>query len=254
MSCKPLARLLLAFVLGSAAAHADTTVFAAASLTDVLDTIAETYGRTHAEHVRLSYASTSVLAKQIELGAGADVFVSADQDWMDYLVQRGLTKDKPVVVARNALVLIAPLDFPLSTVHLDRQTDFLALLGGQRLAMGDPAHVPAGKYGKAALNALGLWPTVESRVLPLDNVRVALAVVERGEAPLGVVYATDARISSRVKTVAVFPATSHAPIEYPAVQLKNGAGNDAATFLAFLQSPEAREIFRAQGFTVDPTP
>ncbi len=193
------------------------TVFAAASLTNALQDIGEAYTAKTGKRLRFSFASSSVLAKQIEAGAPAHIFVSADEAWMDYLQERNAiatgTRVSPI---GNRLVLVAPADSPLTPAALSRGFDLAGLLGPNgRLAVGDPAHVPAGIYAKDAMTALGLWQGVESRLARADNVRAALALVETGEAPLGVVYATDAAASRKIKVVAAFPAGSHKPVTYP---------------------------------------
>jgi len=189
-----------------------------------------------------------VLARQVESGAPADVFVSADQDWMDYLQARDLVAAATRVnVAGNELVLVAPAD---STLRLKVAPGFglAAALGeGGRLATGDPASVPVGRYAQAALTRLGVWASVEKRIAATDNVRTALAFVARGEAPLGIVYATDARVEPRVRVVDVFPAASHDPIAYPAAAIGKPTP-DAVAFVRYLVSPTAQAILAKAGF------
>jgi molybdate transport system substrate-binding protein len=225
-------------------------VFAAASLADSLEEVDQAFSTQHPETVvKASYAASSTLAKQIEAGARAEVFVSADGEWMDYLAQRGLLRaGTRRDLLGNALVLIAPAD---SAVQLKIAPGFAlaAALGGGRLAMADPDSVPAGLYGKAALTRLGVWDAVAAQLAPAESVRAALAYVTRGETPLGIVYRTDAEAQKRVRVVGVFPADSHPPIRYP-VALTTSAGPDATQYLAFLSGSEARAIFARHGFTL----
>ncbi len=225
------------------------TVFAAASLKTVLDATGkadEAQGR--AKPV-VSLAASPALAKQIEQGAPADVFISADQDWMDYLAGKDLiVAETRTIVATNRLVLIAPAS-SAATAELKPGLDLAPLLGDGRLAVADVKAVPAGKYAKAALESLGAWRSVESRLAQAENVRAALALVARGEAPLGIVYGSDAKADRTVRVVATFPADSHAPIAYPAAVVKASSSPDAArAFIGVLVSPEGQAIFAAQGF------
>jgi molybdate transport system substrate-binding protein len=223
-------------------------VFAAASLTDALGAVDGAFtARTHIG-VRASFAASSVLAKQIEAGAPADVFFSADLGWMDYLEKRDLLKrGSRRDVLGNSLVLIAPLD---STVHLTiaPRFDLAGTLGGGRLATGDPDSVPVGQYARAALTQLGVWDSVAPRLVRAENVRTALEYVARGEAALGIVYRTDALAEKRVRVVDTFPADTHPPIIYPAAATA-GARPQASGFLEFLVSDEARALFARYGFT-----
>ena len=245
-------RYVAVFVLGilafSGIAAADTvTVFAAASLKEALDENAKAYEAKSADKVVISYAASSALAKQIEAGAPADLFISADLDWMDYLEQRSLIKaDTRQNLLRNRLVLIAPVDSKVS-VNINPGFPLAKLLGDGRLAMANPDAVPAGKYGKASLEALGVWKDVQSKVAPAENVRAALVLVSRGEAPLGIVYRTDAAVESRVRVVAEFPENSHPPIIYPAALTATGK-SAAAAFLDSLSKPAARAVFKKYGF------
>jgi molybdate transport system substrate-binding protein len=221
-------------------------VFAAASLKTTLDTIREQWTGGSAV---VSYAASSTLAKQLESGAPAELFISADEDWMDYLQQRKLIDPQTRIdLLGNTLVLIAPKD---SDVALAIEPGFpLAVrLGDGHLAMGDPAAVPAGKYGKAALEALGVWSAVASRVAAAETVRAALMLVARGEAPLGIVYQTDASAEPSVRIVGTFPPDSHPPIVYP-MALTLAAGLEARAFAAYLHEPAARALFEGQGFTM----
>jgi molybdate transport system substrate-binding protein len=223
-------------------------VFAAASLTDALGEVDRAFtARTHIE-VRASFAASSVLAKQIEAGAPADVFFSADLDWMDYLDARKLLRPgSRHDVVSNRLVLIAAADSGVS-LKLAHGVDFGPALGPDgKLATGDPGSVPVGKYAAAALRNLGVWDQVSPRIVGAENVRAALAFVARGEAPLGIVYRTDALAEKRVRVVAEFPADSHPPITYP-VALTLHAGPEAAQFEDFIRSKAAAAIFRKYGF------
>lgn len=225
------------------------TVFAAASLTDVLQQIGRDYVATGAPPPQFSFAASSVLAKQIESGARADVFVAADQEWMDYLAARGLLRDGTRRdLAGNRLVLIAPADSRVDLALVPGVALASALGPDGRLATGDPDFVPAGRYARRALVALGAWAGVADRLVRADNVRVALAYVARGEVPLGIVYATDARADARVRVVAVFPGDSHPPIAYPIAATRVGAPQ-AEAFIAFVAGPVAAGRFEAAGFT-----
>jgi molybdate transport system substrate-binding protein len=231
--------------------RAPLVVFAAASLTEALDEVDRAFTAHTQLPVRASYASSSVIAKQIEAGAPADAFIAADQQWMDYLDKHGLLKpgSRRDVVA-NALVLIAPAD---SRVQLKIAPHFAlaAALGDGRLATGDPDSVPAGDYARSALTRLGVWQSVAPRLARAENVRAALAYVARGEAPLGIVYRTDALAEKRVRIVDTFPADTHPPITYPAAATV-GARPETGRYLQFLASDEAREIFARYGFTLLP--
>jgi molybdate transport system substrate-binding protein len=204
------------------------TVFAAASTTNAVAEIGELFVDRKVGKFFASYASSSTLAKQIEQGAPADVFISANQKWMDYLEgKRVIDPSTRFDLLSNRIVLIVPADSAIGKVDLRPDFPLSTLLHDGRLAMGDPDHVPAGMYGKAALKALGVWDAVEAMVASAKDVRAALALVERGEAPLGVVYATDAAISDKVRVVALFPENTHPPILYP-VAIVAGRGNPAA--------------------------
>lgn len=243
------ATLAAAILWLTPAQAADITVFAAASLTDVLQDVGKSYeAKTH-NHVVFSFAASSTLAKQIERSAGADAFISADTDWMEYLDSKGLI-DHPTRknLLGNSLVLVAPADSG-TTINVTDHFPLLAALHGGRLSMADPDSVPAGKYGRTALIALGVWSSVQDHIVSAENVRVALAYVARKEAPLGIVYKTDAMSEPKVKIVGTFPENSHQPIVYPAALTKD-AKPDAKDFLAYLSSPEARAAFDKAGFTV----
>jgi molybdate transport system substrate-binding protein len=200
--------------------------------------------------VVISYAASNTLIKQIEQGAPADIFISADLDWMDYGQQKDLIKpDSRSNLLGNRLVLIAPKDSSVSA-NIQPGFDLAALLKGGRLAMGNVDAVPAGKYGKASLEKLGVWDSVKDKIAQAESVRAALLFVSRGEAPLGIVYQTDATADPSVKIVATFPENTHPPIIYPVALTKESANVDAQAFLNYLRSPAARAAFERQGFTV----
>lgn len=244
---------LLAMPLRVAAA--DLMVYCAASLTDVMPRLAADFEAASGTQVALSFGASSTLARQIEAGARADVFVSADEAWMDYLSERALIDPATrVPVAGNALVVVAPADSSLRELRLEPGLDLAAMLGDRKLALGDPVHVPAGRYAQAALEQLGAWPGVRTRIAPAESVRVALVYVARKEAPLGIVYATDARGVGDVKVLARFPATTHPPIRYPAAVLAGVRAPQAAAFVRFLHDDAAAAArWREYGFApVDP--
>ncbi|MER8902675.1 molybdate ABC transporter substrate-binding protein [Mesorhizobium sp. M0772] len=234
------------------AAHAGdkVIVFAAASLKDGLDAVTKACEADVGEAATVSYAASSALAKQIESGAPADVFISADLDWMKYLSDKKLTKrDTEVKLLGNQIVLVAPKDSKVET-RIEKGFDLAKLISDGKLAMGDVKAVPAGKYGKAALESLGVWSSVEGKVAQAENVRAALKLVSTGEAALGIVYATDAHADKGVKVVGTFPEDSHPPIIYPVAQTTDSKDKDTPAFLKCLQSAKAVELFRDQGFTV----
>ena len=223
-------------------------VFAAASLQSALDELAPSIARETGVTVRASYAASSALARQIENGAPAGLFISADQDWMNYVWARKLIDPASRVdLVGNTLVLVAPSAAPVSLKIAPGFGLFAALAGG-RLAIANPDAVPAGKYAKAALTALGVWDAVLPRTAPAQDVRAALLLVSRREAPLGIVYRTDAIVDSRVVIVDTFPASLHPPIVYPAA-LMAGAPPAAGRVLAFLRGPAAQAVFSRHGFT-----
>ncbi|MGH8289005.1 MAG: molybdate ABC transporter substrate-binding protein [Steroidobacteraceae bacterium] len=231
----------------SADAPRGVLVFAAVSLANVLGDLDKAFTARSGIQVTSSLAASSTLAKQIEAGAPADVYFSADLQWMDYLQQRGLLRPgSRHEVAGNVLVLIAPAGRALR-VPIVPGFDLAALLGGGRLAVADPDSVPAGMYAREALRNLGVWNSVATRLVRAENVRAALAYVARGDAPLGIVYRTDALVEPHVRVVGVFPAASHSPIIYP-VALTRGANEEAARYLAFVTSIAAQPIFRRWGF------
>ena len=238
---------------GTAPARADDVLFfAAASLKNALDAIDDQYQKDTGKHVAVSLAASSTLAKQIESGAPADLFISADLDWMDYLAQNNLIKaDTRKNLLGNELVLIAPKD-STSNITIAPGFGLAKALGGGKLAMADTSAVPAGKYGKAALEKLGVWDKVSGQIAQAENVRAALALVARGEAPFGIVYQTDVAVEPGVKIVATFPADTHPPIIYPIALLAGSKNPDAAAYLTYLEGAKARPLFEKQGFTLLP--
>jgi molybdate transport system substrate-binding protein len=245
-----LAAVLMVFMSTSSFAAEKINVFAAASLKNALDAVGASWKVDTNKDAILSYAASNALAKQIEAGAPADIFVSADLTWMNYLGDKNLiTKGSDVQLLGNEIVLVAPKD---SKINLKIENGFKLAdaLGTGKLAIANVESVPAGKYGKAALEKLGTWGSVEGKVAQTENVRAALKLVDLGEAPLGIVYTTDARADSGVKVVGTFPADSHAPIIYPAGIVAASKNPDAAEFLKYLQSDKAKAIFEAQGFVV----
>ncbi|UFN47746.1 molybdate ABC transporter substrate-binding protein [Roseomonas sp. OT10] len=249
--------LAAAFAASSPLARAQEatgpTVFAAASLTDAMRALGEAWRAKGHPLPRFSFAASSALARQMEQGAPAAIFASADEPWMDYVQQRGLIVDATRrSVLANSLVLIAPADSATAAIPLARGTDLAALLGPNgRLATGDPAHVPVGKYAQAALTWMGQWDALSPRIARADNVRSALLLVERGEAPLGIVYATDAAASRGVKVVGTFPAGSHPAVTYPFALARGAADNaEAKAFLAFITGAEAAPTWRRFGFAL----
>ncbi len=235
----------------AAAQGADVIVFAAASLKNALDDVAAQWKTETGKSVAASYAASSALARQIESGAPADLFISADLAWMDYVEKAGqVAGGTRTSLLLNRIVLVAPKN---STVDLKIAPgfDLAGALGADgRLAMANVDAVPAGKYGKAALEKLGVWPAVEGRVAQAENVRAALLLVSRAEAPLGVVYRTDAAADASVRIVDTFPEDTHPQIVYPAARLKDSMSPDADAFLAYLRSPKAVQAFEKQGFSI----
>ena len=246
---------VVAFLVAALAApaaraqNATITVFAAASMKNAVDDINAAFtGATHIK-VTTSYAASSALARQIENGAPADLFASADLDWMDYVAQRNLIRaDTRANLLGNRLVLIAPKDSRMGNVTIGQGFDLAALAGNGRIAIGDVRAVPAGKYAKAALEKLGSWTAAESKFAMAENVRAALVLVGRGEAALGIVYETDAKVEPNVKIVGHFPADSHPAITYP-VALTANAKPAAARYLGFLRSGAAKDVFEKYGFS-----
>lgn len=240
--------LIFSLLLALPARAGDVTIFAAASLTDALGEIGKLYEAQGKGHIVASFASSSDLARQIEHGAPADLFISADRQWADYLDQRGLIeKGSLVTLLSNDLVLVAPVG---SAVKLEIGPDFplAAALGDGRLAVGDPDHVPAGIYARQALDSLGVWSSVEGRLARAGSVRAALLFVERGDCPLGIVYRSDALLDAKVRVIGTFPADSHPPVIYPAGRVAGRNSPAAIEFLRYLISPEAAAIFKKYGF------
>lgn len=244
---------LLALLLtapASAQQRRGPLVLAASSLQEAMTDAADAWARAGHPRPTVSFAASSALARQIAAGAPADLFASADTAWMDDVARRGLVvTGSRADFLGNRLVLVAPRASRASVTLAPGDRSFVVALGRGRLAMADPDAVPAGKYGRAALTRLRLWATVAPRVVRAENVRAALALVERGAAPLGIVYATDARAAPTVRTVAVFPASTHPPIRYPLALLTSSRHPDARGFRAFLLSPRGRAIFARRGFS-----
>jgi molybdate transport system substrate-binding protein len=249
-----LALVLVAALLGGApdarAEERPLVVFAAASLKNALDAASADFEQASGTAVTISYAASPTLAKQIEAGAPADIFISADLDWMDYLAERELIEaDTRRNLVGNTLVLVAPAMAPVELAIAPGFPIGQALAGG-RLAMANTQAVPAGKYGKAALQALGVWAEVEERLAEADNVRAALALVSRGEAPLGLVYATDAAADPGVVVVGAVPADTHPTIVYP-IAVTAGSGHAAGSqFVSFLTGEAGRSRFEREGFSI----
>lgn len=226
------------------------TVFAAASLTNALNEIAAHYKKTHGTEVVSSFASSSVLARQIEQGAPADLFISADQQWMDDAVaKKSMIDTTRYTLLGNDLVLIAPRSENARPVTINDKTDWKRLLKGERLAVGDPDHVPAGIYAKEALEKLGAWSSLSPVLARANNVRAALALVERNETPYGIVYGSDAVASQKVQVVGAFPEDSHKPVEYPVAIVKDRDNAAVKAFYNYLKGPEAAAVFTQYGFT-----
>lgn len=240
----------LVLVPSARADEAAVRIFAAASLKNALDDAAQVWTAGGHPKPVISYAASGPLAKQIEAGAPADIFISADLDWMDYLQKKSLI-DVPsrTTLLGNKLVLVAPKD-STATITLGPDAPLAKLLGTGRLAIGQPQSVPAGKYAASALQKLGIWASVKDKLAEADSVRSALFLVARGEAPAGIVYQTDAAVEPGVKIIARFPADSHPPILYPVASIASGNKAEAASFMTFLQSDKARVAFEKQGFDV----
>jgi len=233
----------------AAAQEKSLTVFAAASMKNALDDVDAAFTKKTGIKIVASYDASSALMKQIEAGAPADVFVSADLKWMDYGAQKKLIKDDSRVnLLGNKLVLIAAKDSKIGDVTIGPGFDLAKLAGDGRIATGDVKAVPVGIYAQAALDKLGIWPAVEPKMAMTANVRAALVLVARGEAPLGIVYATDAKVEPGVKVVGTFPEDSHPPIVYPVAATVN-AKPEAADYLAFLRSEAAKSVFEGYGFS-----
>jgi molybdate transport system substrate-binding protein len=245
--------LMLCVLLAPLAARAqELTVFAAASLTDAMKDVSAQWAQAGHQPLRMSFGSSSTLARQIEQGAPANLFASADEKWMDYLAERKLiAADTRKDLLGNDLVLVVAADKP-QHVTIGPGFDLLGLLGPNgRIATGDPAHVPVGIYAEQALKKLGQWDAVAPRLARTDDVRSALLLVERGEAPAGIVYATDAAVSKAVMIAGTFPPDSHDPISYPFAVTRSGDTPEARALMAFLAGPQARAIFVQRGFKVE---
>ena len=242
------AAALMASANTGQAASERLTIFAAASLKTALDEVTSAWTSDTGIATAISYAASSALARQIEQGAPADVFLSADLDWMTYLETRGLVpKGSAIDLLGNSLVLISPRDSN-AAITIAEGFPLAEHLGGGRLAMADVKSVPAGKYGKVALQTLGVWASVEGKLAQAENVRAALKLVASGEAPLGIVYATDAIADPAVKIIANFPIKSHPPIIYPVAPVTDSRNSGAAPFITYLQSAKAGAIFVSHGF------
>ncbi len=244
------AAVVLASAAAAAAAAQDVTVFAAASLTNAFEDIAKAYREKGVGAVKFSFAASSTLAKQIESGAPADIFASADEQWMDYLAKRNLIEASTRSSRLgNTLVLITPTS-DKRTVDIKSGFDLAGMIGGGKLATGDPAHAPVGRYAQHALTKLGIWDAVAPKIARTDNVRAALLLVERGEAPFGIVYGTDAGASGKVNVAGTFPADSHPAISYPFAILAKRDRPEVRKFFDFLTGPEAQAVYRKAGFSV----
>jgi len=240
--------LSVGMLFGSLAWADDVTLYAAASLNNALSEISTRYENEKKIHIKTSFASSSTLAKQIEAGAPAEIFASADKQWMDYLDKRGLIdKSSRKDVLSNTLVFISPKDTVVK-LKMDKRFKLAKAFTG-KFCMGAPEHVPAGIYAKQALQSMGWWASVEKRVVGAEDVRSALMFVERGECTLGIVYATDARVSKKVTIDARFPANTHEPIIYP-FALMPQASKSAKDFFKYLQGDTAKGVFSRYGFTV----
>jgi molybdate transport system substrate-binding protein len=252
------AAAVLSILIGlSPRAHAadNTLVLAAASMKDSLEEVAKLYEQNTGRKVALSFAASSALAKQIEQQAPADIFISADLDWMDYLAKRDLIKpDTRSNLLGNKLVLVAPKAIASPITIEKGNFPVVQRLGNSRLATGEPNSVPVGKYAKAALTHLGVWDEVEPKLVRAESVRSALTFVSRGEALLGIVYETDAKVDKGVEIIGTFPADSHPAIIYPIARTATSKAADAQAFLDFVKSPAAFEVFRKYGFSAAPTP
>ena len=247
--------LLLCLVWMPLSARAQVTVFAAASLTDAMNSIGAAWQKAGRPAARFSYGASSTLARQIAEGAPANVFASADEQWMDYLQKKALlAAGTRVDLLTNRLVLVVPQNGP-DRVNLSPGFDLAKLLGPNgRLATGDPAHVPVGIYAEQALKKLGVWDYAQQHLAPAADVRSALLLVERGEVPAGIVYSTDAAVAKGLKIAAVFPENTHDPISYPFAILKGADTKEARSFMSYLQGPAARSVFEKYGFGLEGSP
>lgn len=240
---------LIAILLSTSAQSEQVTIFAAASLTNALNQISEEYQQQHNDKIITSFASSSVLARQIAQGAPVDIYISADQQWMDYLQEKQLIENNSrKTILGNTLVVVTFQESNQTKFNITKNTDWTSLLKKERLAMGDPEHVPIGIYAKEAFTRLGLWEQVENKLARTDNVRSTLLLVERQEVPLGIVYKSDSIVSAKVRIVATFPPSSHKPVEYPLAIVKDHNTPAVMSFYHFLQSDRAKTIFNKYGF------
>lgn len=228
------------------------TLFAAASTTNAVTEVVKLYKAQGLGNIKTSFASSSTLAKQIANGAPADIYLSANKKWMDYLEQKGVIQTKTRFdLLGNRIALIVPVQSPVQNIDIKLGLDILSFLGKDgRVAIGDPAHVPAGIYGKQALETLDLWEKINNRIAPMKDVRAALVMVERAETPLGIVYTTDAAVSKKVRIGGVFPPESHPSIVYPIAIISGGKFDAGISFLNFLKTQDARAVFSKYGFEV----
>lgn len=234
----------------TATAGKDVIIFAASSTTNAVTEIGRLYKAHGLGQVKTSFASSSTLAKQIQNGAPADVFISANEKWMDFLEKKGvIIKGSRLDLLSNRLVLIGPLNSPFNSINIKKGLNIVSYLGNDgRLSIGNPDHVPAGMYGKKALESLGIWNQVRDRLAPMKDVRAAMVLVERAEVPLGIVYATDSAISRKVRVLGTFPDIYHPQILYPAALISGGNTKRGSAFLEYLKGPEAISVFRKYGF------
>lgn len=233
------------------ASESELVVFAAASTTNAVTEVGEIFAARNLGHIKTSFASSSTLAKQIASGAPVDVYISANKKWMDFLEEKNLlAPGSRFDLLSNRIVLIVPNNSHLKPVTLAPDFPLAGLLDGERLSIGDPEHVPAGIYGKQALQTLAIWDSVKDHLAPMKDVRAALTLVERGEAPIGLVYATDAVISDKVRVIGMFPEDSHPPIVYPVAVMSGRLTPEADQFMKFLKTPEAGAVFQKYGFSV----
>lgn len=232
------------------AAQEHITVFAAASLKNALDDTNAAFTKATGVKVTVSYAASSALAKQIEQGAPADIFISADLQWMDYVGERKLIKpDTRVNLLGNKLVLIAPADSKIANVTIGQGFDIAKLAGSGRIAVADVSAVPAGRYAKTALEKFGAWAAAEPKLAQAENVRATLAFVARDETPVGIVYETDAKVEPKVKVIGTFPDSSYPPVIYPVAATATTTKQSASQYLLFLRSSAAKAIFEKYGFS-----
>ncbi|MDF2367733.1 molybdate ABC transporter substrate-binding protein [Sneathiella sp.] len=250
MFLKRLLMLTMLFTGMAATVHAseeDVVVFAAASMSEAISALGTEFEKRTGFPVIASFAGSGTLARQITEGAPADIYISANLSWMDYLDQSALLEPgSEVVIASNKLVLVAPSETKLPDPFQFEKLP--VILGTGRLAIGNPAHVPAGTYAKAALESLGLWEKIEGNLVMLPNVRAVLALVDRGEVPFAIIYETDMRLAKNIQLAAVFPRDSHPPISYAMAKIKGNDGHSTGLFYKFVRSEEGREILRRHGF------